>query len=253
MRISKPLRVVLWKVGVHLGDELRIVGPRLVEPEDRRNPGCARTANREANPVANRRVLGLTGAPDIACADGMLHEHLAAVVDYPDHPVGGDFEGLVVGAVLFGLLRHQSDVGHAAHRRRIERSVLLAEVDHFLVDGGVAAVGDDGLGVLLIAGGIPHLPGGSDHRRHRGIDDDVARDVKVGDAFVGIDHRQSGSVLVCGLDVGFDFGALVGREAFDSSDNLPKAVVRVGAELLGGSPHASRRPRQRTHEPRARR
>ena len=45
---------------------------------------------------------------------------------------------------------------------------------------------------MLLAVRAPHVPGGADHRRHRGVDDDVAGDVQVGDALVGVDHRQGG-------------------------------------------------------------
>ena len=34
------------------------------------------------------------------------------------------------------------------------------------------------------------LPPSADHRGHRGVDDDVARHVQVGDALVGVDHRE---------------------------------------------------------------
>jgi hypothetical protein len=40
-----------------------------------------------------------------------------------DLAVVGDLEGLVVGAVFLGLLRHQAHVGHVAHGRHIELSI----------------------------------------------------------------------------------------------------------------------------------
>ena len=101
-------------------------------------------------------------------------QHGAGAVDDAHGAVGGDLERLVVGAVLLGGLRHQPDVGHRAHRRRVERAVGPAVVDHGLVDAGVAAVGDDGERVVLLAVGAPHVAGRADHRRHRGVDDDVA-------------------------------------------------------------------------------
>ena len=47
---------------------------------------------------------------------------------------------------------------------------------------------------MLLAVGAPHVAGGADHRRHRGVDDDVARDVEVGDALVGVHHGQARTV-----------------------------------------------------------
>ena len=42
-----------------------------------------------------------------------------------DRAVTRRFEGLVVRAVLFRRLRHQADVGHAAHRLRVEGAIFL--------------------------------------------------------------------------------------------------------------------------------
>ena len=66
-------------------------------------------------------------------------------------PSAGDLEGLVVRAVFLGGLRHEADVRHGAHRARIERAVLFAEIDRGLINAGVAAVGDDGERVLQFA------------------------------------------------------------------------------------------------------
>jgi hypothetical protein len=136
-----------------------------------------------------------------------------------------------VGAVLFGFLRHQANVRHAAHGGRIERAVGLAVFDHGLVDGGVAAIRDHGLGVVQLAVGAPHLAGVTDHGRHRGVDDDVARHVQVGDAFVGVDHRQRRARGVDRLDVGFDLRLLLGRQGLDASVQVADAVVQVEADL----------------------
>src|SRR5690606_22345710 len=113
-------------------------------------------------PVLDGRILGLAHAPDVAGGDLVLHQHLAVGVDHAHHAVGGDAEGLVVRTVFLGLLRHQADVGHAAHGRRVERPVGLAVFDDRLVDAGVAAVRDHGLGVLQFAVRIPHAPAVAD-------------------------------------------------------------------------------------------
>jgi hypothetical protein len=70
----------------------------------------------------------------------------------------------------------------------------LQNVDGLVVQRGVARVGDDGLGVLLLVVGVPHLARGADHRRHRGVDDDVARHVEVGDAAARVDLGEVGAV-----------------------------------------------------------
>ena len=182
--------VLVGECALDLLEDLGVVRAALVEPEHGGRPGRAGALDREPHPVGHRGVLGLAAAPDVAGLDVVLEQRVAGAVD-DAHAAGGlDLEGLVVAAVLLGLLRHQADVGRGAHRRRVERAVLAAEVDRLRVEGGVAGVGDHGLGVLLVAVGVPHLARGADHRRHRGVDDHVAGDVQVGDAAVGVDHRE---------------------------------------------------------------
>ncbi len=108
-------------------------------------------------------------------------------------PVRGISKVLSWRAVLLGGLGHQPDVRHRAHRGRVEGTVGAAVVDHDLVDAGVRRVGDHRERVGLLAVGAPHVARGADHRRHRRVDDDVARHVQVGDALVGVDHRERGT------------------------------------------------------------
>src|SRR5690606_27813546 len=118
----------------------------------------------QLDPVAHRRVLGLAHAPDVAGLDGVLEQHVAGFVGHAHHAVGGNLEGLVVRAVVLGGLGHQADVGHTAHRHRIEGAVLLAVVDDGLVDAGITAVRDHGLGIVQFAVRTPHAAGVTDHR-----------------------------------------------------------------------------------------
>ena len=146
------------------------------------------------------RVLRLAHPPDVAGLDVVREQHRAGLVDDAHRAGRGDLEGLVVRAVLLGLLRHQPDVRRRAHRRRVERAVLPAVVDGLGVERRVGRVRDDELGVLLLAVGVPHLPGRADRGRHRRVDDDVARHVQVGDAAVGVDHRDRRAGGDRGLD-----------------------------------------------------
>src|SRR5699024_5847068 len=94
------------------------------------------------------RVLGLAHAPDVALRHVVFEHRVAVGIGDAHHAVGGDLEGLVVGAVFLGLVRHQTDVGHAAHGGRVECAIGLAVLNHHLIHGGIAAVGDDCLAVL---------------------------------------------------------------------------------------------------------
>ena len=187
----------------------------LVQPEDGGRAAEPGALHGEFDPILDRRVLHLAHAEDIAILDRLFEQHLAGRIDRAHHAVAGDFEGLVVRAVFLGLLRHQADIGHAAHGRRIVGAVLLAVLDDGLIDARIAAVGDQRLGVLRLAVRIPHLAAFADHGRHGGIDDHVAGHVQVGDALVGVHHREVRPRVAC-LDIGFNVRTL-----------LPPALWRV--------------------------
>ena len=221
--MSRPVGVVVGEVGLDLGREVAVVGAGVVEPEDgggARRPG---PGHRELDPVADRGVLGLAGAPDVAGCHVVGHQHRAGAVDDLDATGIRDLEGLVVAAVLLGLLGHQADVRHRAHGRRVEGAVDAAVVDDGLVDAGVRAVGDHREGVVLLAVRAPHVARGADHRGHRRVDDDVARHVEVGDALVGVDHRQARPVGQALLDRGLDLVAV--REVGEPVEDAAEAVV----------------------------
>ena len=84
----------------------------------------------------------------------------------------------------------------------------FAEVDDFLVDGGVGAFRDNRLGIFQLAVGTIHLAALANHRRHGSINNNVGRYVQVGNTAVGIDHGQFRTMQVTGADRGFDLQAL---------------------------------------------
>ena len=59
--------------------------------------------------------------------------------------------------VFLRRLRHETHIGHAAHGLRIKGAVLLTELDDFVIDRGVAGVGDDALVSCRLAVRPPHL------------------------------------------------------------------------------------------------
>ena len=184
----------------------------LVEPEDCSGTGESSAGHRQLHPIANRQIFRLAHAPDVACFYRMLQQCLPILVDDANRSVCWNQKRLVVRAILLGLLRHQADVGYGAHGGNVERAVLLAVVDDFLVDAGVTAIGNHVLRVARLTVRSPHLSGGSNGGRHRCVNDDVAGHVQVGDAFVGIDHRQSGLRFVDRLDISLDLFALRRRQ-----------------------------------------
>ena len=92
----KPLSVVLRQVGIDLFDQLHIVSPLFIQPEDNGCLAQARAGHRQLHPVLNRRVLHLAHPPDIACRYRVFKQSPAVTINHCNCPVCGDLECLVV-------------------------------------------------------------------------------------------------------------------------------------------------------------
>ena len=224
---------MVFEVQLDLFDDLVFVRAVRVQPEDGGHAGVARAGNRQFDPVANRCVLDLAHAPDVAFFDVLRQQHLAGGDVHNARFAGlGHFKGFVVRAVLFSLLGHQADIGHGAHGDRVKVAIGLAEVNDFLVDARKGTFGIDRLGVLGLAVGAPHFAAQADHGGHRGVHNHVVGCVQVGDALGRVDHGQLGPVLVAGVQITDDLVALGGRQAFELFVEVGQPVVDVHAQLL---------------------
>src|SRR5574340_893718 len=116
----------------------------------------------------------------------------------------------------------------------IQTETQDAVVDDRLENAGVVAIRDHRLGVVCLAVGAPHLAAVADHRWHGSVDDHIGGDMQVGDALVGIHHRQLRLLLEAGLDVGFDLFTLGIRQRGDFRQQVAEAVVDVDVEFLDG-------------------
>ena len=200
-----------------------------VEPEYGWRIAQAGAVDGELYPVFNWSVFGLAHTPDVAGFNVVLHQDITCCINDLNLAVGFNFESFVVRTVFFGCLRHQTNVRNGTHGCRVKRAVFAAEVDGCLVNTGIAAVGNHGFGVLRFAVFIPHTAGVTNHCRHRSIDDDIARNVQVGDAFVGINHRQIRVGSVNGSDFSFNGGAGVRIQFVQIGKQVAEAVVDVDA------------------------
>ena len=77
----------------------------------------------------------------------------------------------------------------------------------------------------------PHFAAFADHGRHRGIHDDIARDMEVGDAFVRVHHREGGACGESGLEIRFNGRFFQVGKLLDFRRQIAKAVVEVDAEF----------------------
>ena len=233
VRDVQALGVVILEVGLHLLDQFVLVRTVRVEPEHHRRTRIARPVDRELDPVPDRGVLDHAHPEDVALFDVLRQQYLTGGdVDDVGHTVGLDLESLVVRTVLLGLLRHQADVGHGAHRSGIERAVGFTEVHDLLIDARERRLRVDRLGVLRAPVGAVHLAAGPDHRRHRRVDDHIGGGVEVGDTARRVDHRQFRPVLVALVQIIDDLFTFGRRQRLDLRIQVRQTVVDVDAEFV---------------------
>mmetsp|Transcript_80705 Transcript_80705/g.224624 ORF Transcript_80705/g.224624 Transcript_80705/m.224624 type:complete len:257 (+) Transcript_80705:632-1402(+) len=224
---------MLREVPLHLLDYGGIVRTRRIQPEDSFSASCASTGYSELHPILDRNVFGLTHAPNIPLFYRVLHENTSSgTMNYAHDARLLYFESPVMGPVLLRFLGHQPDVGDAAHRGDVEGAVLFAISDDLLEHASVAAVGNHRFRVLHRAVNAVHLARRADHRRHRRVDNDVARHVQVCDPLVGIHHGKLRTPLVRGLDVSLDCLALLLGQCGDLREHIPEAIIGVDTKTL---------------------
>ena len=148
---------MIFEVSVHLIDQLGIVCTCRIQPED-----CGRTCgtgaiNSEFDPVTDRRVLHLAGAPDITLLYAVLQQQTAIRIHHTDLACSGNFKSLIMRSVFFGFLRHEANIGYCPHSRRIESTVHYAKIDSLGIHACITTIRDDEVRILLFTGLVPHL------------------------------------------------------------------------------------------------
>ena len=223
---------MLRQIAVHLGDDLGVMGPAGIQPENCRGTGCPGPPHGKFDPILHRGVLGLAAPEDVPFIHPLLQQGRAGGgIDNADRAVSWRNEGLVVGTVFLGFLGHQADVGDTAHGGGIKGAMLFAVFNHLLIDGGIAAVRHHGDGVVQLVVRPPHAAAVPDNDRHGGVDDNVVGNMEVGDALAGIHHGQFAAGLVdCG-DVRLDFRSFFGGKLLDFGIEVAQAVVDVDPQF----------------------
>ena len=199
------LSIVFLQIHLNFLDQLSIVGAVLVEPEYCRGVGRASTTYGELHPIADRTILNLAHAEDIAFFYFLFKQNFFVGVDDHNATFTRCQEGFIVGTVFLGFLRHQTNVRYAAHGAWIVGAIYLTVVDYCLINTCVAAIGNKRLGIMKNTIRPPHHAGITNHRRHRSINNDVARYVKVGNSLIRINHSEFRTLFVARLDISNDF------------------------------------------------
>src|SRR5699024_11726588 len=97
-------------------DDVGLGCPFRIYPEDSRRLGCTGASDCQLSPVAYRYVLGLDGTPDIAFFYLVAHQDVTFRVHDFYSAVSIHHKGFIVGTVFLGLLGHEANVWHRAHR-----------------------------------------------------------------------------------------------------------------------------------------
>mmetsp|Transcript_3119 Transcript_3119/g.5957 ORF Transcript_3119/g.5957 Transcript_3119/m.5957 type:complete len:338 (+) Transcript_3119:580-1593(+) len=228
--------IMILEVGIDLVDQNLVVRALLVQPKDGTSTGRPSPIDGQANPITNTNILGGCHAPNVTLFDTVLKNHIARfLVADEDLARGGDFKRLVVRTVFFGLLRHETDIGHVTHGSDIKLPMRLAVADHFLVHGGIATIGDQTLGIFQFTHLVPHFATVTNHHGHTSVDDDIIGGMQIGNATIGIDHGQPGTTFVDLIQIGQKGFVVVGRHVFlGRGQDTAQPAVGIGSHLFQG-------------------
>ena len=204
--------IVILQIEVYFFDNLGIVRPVLVQPKN--NRGCREPGSIDSqfNPVFDGYIFYRTSAEDISLFYIELMQNLSSPIKQSDGAFSSRFKCFIVRPVFLRLFCHEANVRHRSHSGWIECAILSTKIDGRLINTGITAIRYHGQGVIGLAIRAPHLPGGTNRSGHGSIDNDVTRNMKICDAFVGVHHRQIRSILDAGLNIRFDFFLLVGGQ-----------------------------------------
>ena len=162
----QPGSVVARQIFVHLLEQLRIVRPVGIQPENRSSAGQPRPIDAQPHPVLYRRVLRLAHPKNVPFRNALLHQRGARPVHHPYAPAARRLKSLVVGTVLLGGLRHQPHIRHTADSGGVEGPILLAVLNHRLVNGRVRTIRDQRNGVVQLVVRPPGAPPVPNDDRH---------------------------------------------------------------------------------------
>mmetsp|Transcript_24972 Transcript_24972/g.41436 ORF Transcript_24972/g.41436 Transcript_24972/m.41436 type:complete len:226 (-) Transcript_24972:884-1561(-) len=141
-------------------------------------------------------------------------------------------KSLVVGAVFFGLPSHETNIRDVAHGGHIELSLRLDVGKTLLVDGRIAPIRNQTLGILQFTHPVPHFTRITHDDWHTGINDHIRGDMKVGNTVIGIHHGQPWSIFVAGFKVRHDLFGLIGRQfGLHRIQNTTESIVGVRTNL----------------------
>src|SRR5699024_2261934 len=139
----QALGVVVAQVLVDQVDEIAVVCTLRIQPEDGLHAGQACAVDSKLDPILDWSILGLACAPDVFFLNVVGYQNIASGVNNLNFAVSWDLEGLVVGAVLLSLLRHQTNVRGRTHGGWVISAVFTAVINNCLVNASVRGVRDD--------------------------------------------------------------------------------------------------------------
>jgi hypothetical protein len=99
-------------------------------------------------------------------------------------------------------------------------SIDLAVAEDGVVHLSVASVGDNNLSILEFVILVPHLSGVADNNGNGSIDNNIRRDMEVGNSLSRVNHSNARSSLVASVEVSDNSSGLISRKLIvDGSEN----------------------------------
>merc|ERR1719186_757704 len=226
----KPSSVMVLQVFCSKIYQVPVMGPGRVQPEDGHGPSSLSPRHCKFDPVLDRSILGLAHSPDISLLHRVRKYLLPRATDYNHSASTRHLKCLVMTAVLLSFLGHEPHIAGMSHSGPVKLTIFITILQTGLVHGGVAPVWDDTLDLLQLVIFVPHCPTISDNTGHRSINNDVTRNMQVGNPFAGVDHSQAWSGVIAVKNVSFNL-CLLGM-SFNLVINIAQSIVNIHTKLF---------------------
>merc|ERR1712073_211622 len=92
-------------------DQICIMRTSWVQPEYSLGTSSPCSANCQLHPVLDGQIFGLAHTPDVTLLHLMGEDCVASIIGDYNFTLGGYFQGLVMAAIFFSLLGHETNIG----------------------------------------------------------------------------------------------------------------------------------------------
>ena len=140
------------------------------------------------NPVFNCNIFCFVESPNITFFNFVAHQDITILIFNFHNTIFSTAESKWMASILFSFFRHKTNIADMSHCCNIKLTILFTIFKHCAVHCCIASIRNNSNTLLKFALFVPHFSAFTDNWRHRSIDNNVIREMKVCDTFIAVNH-----------------------------------------------------------------